>query len=81
MFTSKYITNSKCPFVTESNMTNEELNEKIKELRKQLIVKKESLSKFKRARTSAKDDRTSAKSIGFVLITNVVIYRGIDVYI
>jgi len=45
-------------------MTNEELVAKIQELRNELIIKKDSLSSWKRKLISAPDNRASARSIG-----------------
>lgn len=45
-------------------MTEEQLKEKIKEIKKALTINKNELSSYRRKKTSANDDRSSAKGIG-----------------
>ncbi|XP_063420048.1 uncharacterized protein LOC134705213 [Mytilus trossulus] len=59
------------------NVTIEELaillHDEIEALKKELTVKKKSSSKYIRTITSAPDDRTSSKSMGFVSIVCIII--------
>lgn len=49
-----------------STQIEEELKEKIKEMKEDLAINKNDLSSYRRKKTSANDDRTSAKGIGMV---------------
>ena len=46
--------------------TEKDLDEKIREIKEELTIKKADLSSYRRMKTSADDSRVSAKGIGFV---------------
>nr|XP_011441386.3 uncharacterized protein LOC105338104 [Crassostrea gigas] len=61
----------KCPCHQESTPkytvhTEEDLDKRIREIKKELTIKKADLSAYRRMKTSAEDGRISAKGIGFV---------------
>jgi hypothetical protein len=62
---------SKCSCESDSNPTDyykteKELHEKIKEIKRELTIKKIHLSSYRRRKTSAGDERISAKGIGLL---------------
>lgn len=55
-----------CSTYTPTNYTTEELLEIIQELRAELLIHRNATNSYLRTKISAKDDRPSAKAMGFV---------------
>lgn len=74
-----------CSCEDENNETIsiEQLKEKIKQLREELIIDKKDLSSWKRKLTSASDERASSKNIGIfgagILITVAITFVILDI--
>jgi hypothetical protein len=56
------------------NLTTAELNHKIEELKKELVVNTRTLSSSVRKRTSAKDERPSSAGVGIILGVGILLF-------
>ncbi|XP_062611207.1 uncharacterized protein LOC134273055 [Saccostrea cucullata] len=63
------------------NLTAEELNNKIEELKKELVVNTRTLSSFIRKRTSASDERPSATGVGVILGVGILTFLCAIIFI
>ncbi|XP_062595690.1 uncharacterized protein LOC134257054 [Saccostrea cucullata] len=63
------------------NLTTEELNNKIEELKKELVVNARTLSSSIRKRTSASDERPSATGVGVILGVGILTFLCAIIFI
>jgi hypothetical protein len=66
-----------CTEIWESNITTQELNEKIQEISKNLTVNKANLSSEIRKKTCAEDPRQSSQYMGVVAVVFIGVFCGL----
>ncbi|VDI02935.1 Hypothetical predicted protein [Mytilus galloprovincialis] len=68
-----------CDNITNTPLTNDELLQKIEQLRSELTVDTKKTSRYKRSLISTADDRSSSKCIGTISVVVLVIVIGVIV--
>ncbi|KAK3100211.1 hypothetical protein FSP39_016390, partial [Pinctada imbricata] len=68
---------SVCPCTGSTNLTNEEIQRIINEIKEELIIDIEGLSSFRRKKSSVPDDRPLSKGLGYAAIIVLVMIGSI----